>query len=610
MRKIGSLLLFSLLSVVAFSQVNFTPQPVGAYINPTGTGAGWMPLVGGGAGQAASFTPPPMGLYTYNGTAWVPWIGTGSGGGQPISGATADYYFTDGSGTKVKDFSGNGNTGTFGANAPTWVTNGLSFTSSPTQSVALPTALNTTATYEMAVYITPLSQTAISSNAFPVLMNSSEGGGSLNLGYWSNFNSGGWSPAIFAQSGFKTITTNGYLMSGFHVITIEPASSGGDRMFVDGVETDYGASHGNSFSFHPTTGHMNIGSDGTSPYTASGFIGTFYRLRTFSTALTAAQVAQDAYAITAEIASRGVAVTPTPTAKIDTPQLLVIGDSISCAYNGTVPCTGSFSWFSQLSLTANFPATTNVNLALFNAYMRDIEGSAPNKEALYCSTTQGPSIAIVFAGTNDQGSQTSANTFLYLASEVQTLKKAGCRVLVGTMISRNSFDAKKNTYNILIRSQLKAIGADGIIDFAANPNMGADNAYSNSTYFQADGTHPTATGQAQLATVASNSLNYYFGSAASNIVTTNTYQMLSSDRFITAAPTASAAWTMPSCQGPSGESYTIQNPQSAQTLTIVGGASQPINGLSSAITIASNSTVILTSTPNVGSTSGCNWTLK
>jgi hypothetical protein len=192
------------------------------------------------------------------------------------------------------------------------------------------------------------------------------------------------------------------------------------------------------------------------------------------------------------------------------------------------------------------------------------------------------------------------------------------------MISRTGLDAAKDTYDALILSGWKKIGADFLVDFAANPLVGADGAAANTpgtigtacpgsatTDFQADCVHPTAAGQLLLASAASNSLNYYYGSTLSNpnVVTSNTYQMLSGDGVITAAPTANAAYTMPDCVGPSGAEYVISNPQSTYTLTIVGKSSQPINGLTSAITIPANSTVTLRDVANPKSTSGCHWVM-
>jgi len=191
-------------------------------------------------------------------------------------------------------------------------------------------------------------------------------------------------------------------------------------------------------------------------------------------------------------------------------------------------------------------------------------------------------------------------------------------VFAATMISRGGNDllgvlndTTKNLFDAALLLNAKAAGADGIIDFAANPVMGADGANANATYFQADHIHPTNAGHVQMSIAASNSLNYYFGSKISNptVVTANTYQMLSGDGAVTATPTATAAYTMPDCTGPSGESYTINN-TSAFVVTIVGiNASQPINGLTTAINIPANSTVTLKDVANPKTTSGCHWAM-
>ncbi|HEX9200993.1 MAG TPA: hypothetical protein VF865_15640, partial [Acidobacteriaceae bacterium] len=138
----------------------------------------------------------------------------------------------------------------------------------------------------------------------------------------------------------------------------------------------------------------------------------------------------------------------------------------------------------------------------------------------------------------------------------------------------------------------------------------ADGAYANTTYFS-DQTHPSDAGQTRLAQIASNALNYYYGYTLANphVVTSTAYTLSSSDAAVTAAPTANAAYTMPDCTGPSGAVYTIGNPQSAYALTIMGGASQPINGLTTAIAIPANSSVTLRDVPNPKSVSGCHWAM-
>jgi hypothetical protein len=227
---------------------------------------------------------------------------------------------------------------------------------------------------------------------------------------------------------------------------------------------------------------------------------------------------------------------------------------------------------------------------------------------------------MVFMGTNDFTTYQSTpeqQVFGNLAGEIQLLKREGCTVFVGTMLSRTGADAQgvtldshKNAYDTLILQQAKVVGADGVIDFAANPLLGADGANAGS-YFQADHIHPTQAGQQLLATAASNTLNYYYGHSLANpnLVTSPTYTLASSDGAVTAAPTANAAWTMPDCTGPSGATYTITNTQSAFTLTIAGQANQPINGLTSPIAIPANSTVTLRDAPNPKNISGCHWVM-
>src|SRR6185369_4092169 len=99
--------------------------------------------------------------------------------------------------------------------------------------------------------------------------------------------------------------------------------------------------------------------------------------------------------------------------------------------------------------------------------------------------SSGPAVALLFAGTNDlaQSGETATDVWSNAVSEIQVLKQAGCRVFVGTMISRNATnatgntaDADKNAYNALMLSQAKTAGAEGVIDFAANPLLGADGA--------------------------------------------------------------------------------------------------------------------------------------
>ena len=255
--------------------------------------------------------------------------------------------------------------------------------------------------------------------------------------------------------------------------------------------------------------------------------------------------------------------------------------------------------------------------------MQAIDGSDPNRVATRCQSSAGPTVAVVFAGTNDFGAGYGApasQVFSYMMGEVSTLKSAGCRVFVGTMLSRGgtdasgstSFDSDKDGYDALILEQAQALGADGVIDFAAIPQLGADGAYAGS-YFQSDQVHPTQAGQALLAAAASNVLNYAFGYSALNphTVTSLPYAMAAGDGAVSLAGVGGAgALTLPDCTGQSGAVYRINNPQSAYAVTVGPlSANQLINGLAfgTAVTVPANGTLVVRDVPNPKSISGCHW---
>jgi trimeric autotransporter adhesin len=569
-----------------------------------------------GASHAAGAVPDPgatAGTTRFlreDGTWATPLGGSTSGSSTGVvAGATADYDFQQGSGSVLVDKSGNSNNGTLGSgtNAPTWTSTGLQFT--VPQNVALPSALNGTRTFFMAVYVNPITSGPQPYNQYPYLINSSIQSAGFNLSYSP---SGGniYRLQSYSGGGLRTLTKNTF--SGFHVIavTLGDGTTDTDHFYIDGQEqmyTSQGASAGKQ-----TSGNLFLGTTGVSPTDNSGFIGTMYRLVAYPTQLAAGNVQTISAAIRNEVASRGVQTSPQQQQLI-TPQLHAIGDSITIGAGVSTP------WPSLLSL-ANQPNYTVQNWGIGGTTMTAMQGSEPNRVATMCAPSAGPAIAVLFAGTNDMAQMSMAPQDVWSAaiSEIQILKQAGCRVFVGTMLSRggsfsdgNTADQDKGTYDALILSQARNVGADGVVDFAANPLLGADGAYSNSTYFQGDLIHPTQAGQALLAQAASNTLNRYFGynDANPHVITGATVTLASGDGAVTAVPTANAAYTMPDCTGPSGATYTISNPQSAFTVTIVGRANQPINGVTTPIAIPPNSTVTLKDVANPKNVSGCHWAM-
>jgi lysophospholipase L1-like esterase len=329
-----------------------------------------------------------------------------------------------------------------------------------------------------------------------------------------------------------------------------------------------------------------------------------YRVVAIPSALTASQTQVATQQLIGDAASRGVPITPLVRSQ-GKPTFFAVGDSITFGLGVSSP------WESNMSL--NFQPTLNVlNYGISGIDLSQIASSDSNRIVPMCTGGNGPQVATVFAGTNDIFNGDSVtNTLTYMALEVQQLKAAGCRVFIGTMLSRTGFDSQKDTYDTALLQQGKTIGADGFIDFASDVNLGADGASANSTWFQADGTHPTQTGQNRMGVIASNALNYYFGSnSAIPTIVTATHTIAPGEGYITANPTANATLTLPDCTGLSGVTYTVTNIQSAFTVGVVAGSSsQLINGLaaSTVVPVPAHGSLTLRDVPNPKTVSGCHW---
>lgn len=536
-----------------------------------------------------------------------------SGSTTMPAGDIADYNFYQRSGTVLVDQTKDGNNGTLGtgALAPAWTSTGLHFAAQ--QNVSLPASLNQAQTFFYAVYIDPLARPPLPTNQYPVLMSSSEGYSGFNFLYEAFLGAElvpyAYAPTIYA-AGRPTTAARGAL-SGFHVLGVVLGVSGSagslasDHLYVDGQEVSSYVTEGSSAGSQQG-GNFFLGSSNVSPLQQSGFNGTMYRMVVYPNQVSAAAVKTASSAMATEVAQRGVATGPVAQPPAVSRTLYAIGDSITAGLGVSDP------WPSLLA----FPNSTTYkvnNLGISGLTMEAISGSEPNRVATGCKTASGPAVAIVFAGTNDlfYGEISPAMAMMFLANEISALKQGGCSVLVGTMISRGgsdtqgvSLDQKKDAYNSLILADAVADGAEGLVDFAANPLLGADGAYSD-TNFQGDGLHPDAAGQRLLGAAASNTLAYYL--QTSSTTTSNPkYPMSSADRYLTVKIPSSGVVTLPDCTGPTGANYAIRNSGSAFTLRS-GQTSQPITGYASGIPLKPGQLVHVVDTANAPAVSGCHW---
>jgi hypothetical protein len=161
------------------------------------------------------------------------------------------------------------------------------------------------------------------------------------------------------------------------------------------------------------------------------------------------------------------------------------------------------------------------------------------------------------------------------------------------MLSRLSSNTTVDAFNILWRQQCPTY-FDACIDVAADPNLGADNAYTNTTYFQTDGIHLTATGQALVAAYASAELNRLLFSRGGYRATIGATTLYGDEQLVTCNPAGgSYSITAPSALGATRTKLRVFNIQTsgANTCTLTSVGSQTFNGSSSPLTIANGTTV-------------------
>jgi lysophospholipase L1-like esterase len=119
-------------------------------------------------------------------------------------------------------------------------------------------------------------------------------------------------------------------------------------------------------------------------------------------------------------------------------------------------------------------------------------------------------ITIIWGGTNDLGTLTALQIEANLAQYCRERHRIGWKCLIATLQSSANGDAARDAVNALLYADWW-IYADGLVDLAANANIGADGAYTNATYFAPDGVHMTAAGYAIVTSIMQFAIDYQWG---------------------------------------------------------------------------------------------------
>ncbi|WP_193753041.1 SGNH/GDSL hydrolase family protein [Sphingomonas endophytica] len=183
--------------------------------------------------------------------------------------------------------------------------------------------------------------------------------------------------------------------------------------------------------------------------------------------------------------------TPKPVIK-GKPIVVAEGDSISLFWNGSY--TGIFA--------LRHPNVDLRGAAVSGSRISDTGGGNGLVQRRATDMASNPELVTVQIGANDLGDgqyETAQDWLNALWAYVASVKATGAKVAVGTVLPlcfpsypayHNRHKERRPIVNAAIRQALVDKRIDGVIDFAADPVMGPDEAACDKTLFK-DGIHPT-----------------------------------------------------------------------------------------------------------------------
>jgi len=491
------------------------------------------------------------------------------------TGLIAEYRLREGTGTTIIDSSGKGNNGTFGSggNTPTWISGsgGLSFSGG--QFVTLPAAVSNPGT--VLIYFSATNQTGgIAKQALlsdepalsSVIYLDKTGSGT----FYRALAGGPRIASCTSGCGSFPITVTRDVWNGTGAMAYVFDSTT-DVIYINGTSTvagNYALANGGMAG--KNTGIWQLGGSVSAGY----FTGSIYYVAMYNRELSASEVAANTLIITNAMIARGVNVLMRPVATDAQSQMVADGDSLTLGtgagvvggYSTSPPFTlnntgqSLVDW--QISNTsrgnAGFLTGTNplISMAPFSVDPLYHPGGYRN-------------VVIIWAGV----SGSTGNEYVdlaRLANYCRDRRAVGWKVIATTLTSSNSGgggDQFKNTFNPGIR-QTWATFADALVDIASDPNLGADNAFSNTTYFQADGLHHT---QGSIyndeAPLFQRAVNRLYGNQS----------WTSANTYTTAAPAATAITATSESTNTVTVTSTL-NPPVGSTITIAGVTPSGYNG--------------------------------
>jgi hypothetical protein len=430
------------------------------------------------------------------------WVSLGAGGVPPIPFALtgtsvyARYLFRDGAGTTITDSSGNGRNGTIGScvNGSVALNPGPAFGITATNancSVTFPfNQSNYAAVLIYLQYFDPgnyMAQAAVTAGTsfggmYQVLLGGTNSGNNNNIVLnLTGSQPGRQSNILQIQPiGGGTGSTSPDGFNGVGLITFIPGSP--DLLYVNNEKVNsYTNNTAGSSSGVMTAGTVQL--FGTAwGITGDFFTGTVIGMEFLTAVPTPAQITAEwqAFQSLAEIEGYFPTVATSQTNILNlTGSSIVLGQGITGPINYRLALPGPASWaVTNQGITNTFMAGSSLDTQLYvPQYLTPLSPWA-------IATNDGPTNDLKNGLGPDQALQDEI-------SWCRGAVRAGFYAIASTTIKGNGIpDATVNTYNTLARSSLPTVCSD-LMDWAGQPNLGADGAENSATWFQSDHTHPT-----------------------------------------------------------------------------------------------------------------------
>lgn len=428
-------------------------------------------------------------------------------GGINRNGLLAEYRFDEGSGTMLRDWSGNGHNATLGGTtngtAGTWNAQGL-FQNGVFNCVALPSSIYPSWPNVRTIQLWVR-------NTVPT---------GLDFGKYRSWIGTNVEPQTLFQWAHDGLTvqqgpgtTIGRVFAtdvvlGNVGISFVYGSPG--RLFLNGREAlGYVKQENQTPSATTPTNILIGGFAGASSITPNfAAIGNYYYAAIYTRPLSVSEIASNHAHVSSLLARRGVTIRnelPNRSAVICDGDSITLGSGsgTSLAYPIKLDAlmTNRYN-YANYGISGQTVASIASNASLKMAGINSVGGA-------------GTRVYILFAGTNDMAFAPNIATATYnnIRNAAQAAKNAGYSVVVASTMSRggglgggqtvSGFETDRTAMNSLLRADFPTVVstnirsgasyADLMVDVGADSNLGQSNSHSNLTFF-GDTIHPTAAG--------------------------------------------------------------------------------------------------------------------